>query len=344
VGPTGDLVNVIQIHPTRRCNLRCQHCYSTSGPEQRGEIAPQAIETLLAEAVDEGFNAVAVSGGEPFIWRPLPRLLEAARALGLFTSVTTNGLLLDPQRLERLAPHLSLLAVSVDGVPESHDRLRGADGAFARMRRKLRNVRSAGVTFGIIFTLTLENLDELAWVAEFAADEGASLLQVHPLEQVGRAREYALYPPDDLELAYCFLQVARLQQQYQGRLTVQFDAADRVLVEREPCRAFAIPTPEPDAIEAAPLASLVSPLVLQEDGWVVPIQHGFGLRHAIAHIDQGSFRAQAAQWKRDSYPDFLELSRRVWDEIREAPAHLPFTNWYGAMTMRSTQLEQPVRP
>ncbi len=237
-----------------------------------------------------------------------------------------------------MAPHLSLLAVSVDGVPESHDRLRAMDGAFARMRRKLGNVRDAGIPFGIIFTLTLQNLDELAWVAAFAAEEGAGLLQVHPLERVGRARDYALYPADDLELAYSFVEVARLQEQYRGRLTLQFDAADRTLVEREPCRAFAIPTPDPATIEAAPLAALVSLLVLQEDGWIVPVQHGFARHHAIAHLDHGGFRAQAAQWKRERYPAFLELSRRVWDEIRDAPAHLPFTNWYGAITTRSAEL------
>jgi Fe-coproporphyrin III synthase len=338
MGPTGDLVNVIQIHPTRRCNLRCQHCYSTSGPEEDGELPVGAIEAFLIDAVGEGFNAIAMSGGEPFIWRPLPRLLEAARALGLFTSVTTNGLLLDPRRLARLAPHLSLLAISVDGVPESHDRLRAMDGAFTRMRRKLANVRDAGIPFGVIFTLTLHNLDELAWVAAFAVEEGARLLQVHPLERVGRARSYALYPADDLELAYSFVEVARLQEQYRGRLTLQFDAADRTLVEREPCRAFAIPTPDPAMFEAAPLATLVSPLVLQEDGWVVPVQHGFATQFAVAHLDRGGFRAQAARWKRERYPAFLDLSRRVWDEIRDAPAHMPFTNWYGAMTTRSTDL------
>jgi hypothetical protein len=205
------------------------------------------------------------------------------------------------------------------------------------MRRKLRNVRDAGIPFGVIFTLTLQNLNELAWVAAFAAEEGATMLQVHPLERVGRAREYPLDPPDDLELAYSFVQIARLQEQYRGRLKLQFDVADRALVKREPCRAFAIPAPEPAAIEAAPLASLVSPLVLQEDGWVVPVQHGFDTRHAIAHLSRGGFGAQAARWKQNRYTDFLELTRRVWDEIGEAPAHLPFTNWYGAVTMRSRQ-------
>jgi len=334
MGPTGDVVNVIQIHPVRRCNLRCQHCYSSSGPEESGELPIAALEGFLEAAVREGFNAVGLSGGEPLMYRPLPRLLESARSLGFYTTVTTNGLLLSKRRLLELAPHLSLLAVSIDGVPESHDRMRGLPGAFERMRAKLDHVRAAGVPFGLIFTLTFANLHELAWVAEFAAAEGARLLQIHPLERTGRARDYQLSPPDDLELAYAFIEVSRLQQKYRDRLTLQYDVADRALIEREPCRAFAIPSPESAPDESVPLASLVSPLVVQDDGSIVPIQHGFSPEYAIAHLDR-PFAAQAAHWKRERYQEFLRLSRRIWGQIRTAPSHLPFTNWYAAITAGS---------
>jgi Fe-coproporphyrin III synthase len=80
---------------------------------------------------------------------------------------------------------------------------------------------------------------------------------------------------------------------------------------------------------------LVSPLVLQEDGLIVPIQHGFSPTYAIARLGCGSFSRQAAHWKRERYAEFLELSRNGWREIREAPAYLPFTNWYAAATSRS---------
>lgn len=337
MGPTGDIVNVIQIHPTLRCNLRCQHCYSTSGPEHKGELALDVLERFLAAAAGEGYNAIGLSGGEPLTWKPLPRLLASARDLGFATSVTSNGLLLNAQRLAQLAPYLALLAISLDGVPASHNRMRGRSRAFEQMRGKLELVRAAGVPFGFIFTLTRDNLDELAWVVEFACAEGANLLQIHPLEQVGRARDYLLQPPDDLELSFAFLEVARLQQQYRDRLTLQFDVADRQLIAREPCRAFAGPAPAARQAMDSPLAALVSPLVVQEDGWVVPIQHGFGTAHAIAHLDRGPFQAQAARWKRERHAHFVELAQRVWADISEAPEHLPFTNWYAAITTASAQ-------
>jgi hypothetical protein len=224
--------------------------------------------------------------------------------------------------------------------------MRGLDGAFKTLRRGLERVRASGIPFGLIFSLTLSNLHELEWVAEFAVEQGARLLQIHPLEQVGRARDFALMPPDDLELAFAFIEVARLQAQFGQRIVLQFDVADRTVIERDPGRAFAIEPPEAAPVET-PLAALVSPLVVQEDGWVVPIQHGFSTSHAVAHLDRGPFLDQARRWKAQRHRGFLELSRRVWSQLRQAPEHLPFTNWYSAITQGSTNepipLQMPVR-
>lgn len=332
MGPTGDVANVIQIHPTRRCNLSCQHCYSTSGPTQSHELGVEAIESFLSEAVHEGFNVVGVSGGEPLTYAALPRLLASARSLGYYTTVTTNGLLLNEKKIAELAPYVSLLAISMDGLPETHNRLRGSPQTFEKVRANVARLRDAGITFGFIFTLTLSNLHELAWVTDLAIAEGASLLQVHPLEKVGRARDYALMPPDDMELAYAFIEVARLQKLHRDRLRIQFDVADRTLIAREPCRAFVIEEPDPAETDNAALASIVSPLVLQEDGLIVPIQYGFSPEFAISRLGGEEFRKDAAQWKREIYPRFLELTRLVWAEMRDSPEHLPFTNWYGVAT------------
>ena len=177
MGPTGQDVHIIQIHPTLRCNLRCLHCYSTSSPEQATTLSLDTLCQALSDARAEGYNAVGVSGGEPLIYPALPELLHHAHSLGMFTTVTTNGLLLSQKRLEALRGAIDLMAISVDGVPESHDRMRNKAGAFNKMKEKLQLVRDAGIPFGFIFTLTLYNLHELEWVAAFAVEQGAELLQ-----------------------------------------------------------------------------------------------------------------------------------------------------------------------
>ena len=71
MGPTGDYVRDIQLHPSLRCNLRCAHCYSSSSPEATPALAIDSMATLLAEAAEEDFNAISVSGGEPLIYPAL---------------------------------------------------------------------------------------------------------------------------------------------------------------------------------------------------------------------------------------------------------------------------------
>jgi MoaA/NifB/PqqE/SkfB family radical SAM enzyme len=61
--------------------------------------------------------------------------------------------------------------------------------AFSTMAARLEGVRRSGIPFGFIFTLTQFNLHELEWVAGFALQQGARLLQIHPLEEAGRAAE-----------------------------------------------------------------------------------------------------------------------------------------------------------
>lgn len=344
MGPTAGAAAVVQIHPTLRCNLACAHCYSTSSPQRHEALAADDLARFLEEARAEGFEAVGFSGGEPLVYKPLPRLLECARGLGMLASVTTNGLLLDDARLAAIAPHLTLLAISLDGAPASHDAMRGRVGAFDRMRSRLAKVRATGLPFGFIFTLTYSNLHELDWAAEFSVAEGASLLQVHPLESAGRAVETQLMPPDDLELSFGFLEVARLQKQYGERLTIQYDVLDREAVQCDPSRAFAVATPDSADLAAGPLARFLSPIVVQADGWIVPLQYGFSTDFAIGRVEEGDFRQQARAWLTDRYDAFLDLARDVWEEMAEAPGHLPFSNWYARISTASHRAEAPAVP
>ena len=76
-GPAGSLP-ALQIHPTRRCNLKCLHCYSESGPSVREALDVELVLGVIRDAAELGFKVLAVSGGEPLMYAPLPRLLRAA--------------------------------------------------------------------------------------------------------------------------------------------------------------------------------------------------------------------------------------------------------------------------
>src|SRR5262249_36752110 len=175
VGPAQD--SIVQIHPTRRCNLRCLHCYSSSGPEQRDQLDASILERAITDAYAEGYRVASFSGGEPILYKDLPRLLRHAKSGGMRTTVTSNGMLLDERRLQGLAGVTDVLAISLDGIPESHNQMRASERAFETMTERLPAVRASRIPFGFIFTLTMYNVNEVEWAAEFAFQQGARLFQ-----------------------------------------------------------------------------------------------------------------------------------------------------------------------
>ena len=128
---------VLQIHPSLRCNLSCHHCYSSSGPDQRGWLDDDTLADLVSDAAALGYATLAVSGGEPLMFPGLDTLLRNAHEAGMRTMVTTNGTLVTPRRLEELDPVLDLLAFSLDGPPDVHNAVRNAPWAFAKLDRGL---------------------------------------------------------------------------------------------------------------------------------------------------------------------------------------------------------------
>ena len=338
-GPTSGY-RVVQIHPLLRCNLRCLHCYSTSSPEQLPALSLERLCCALELLRLEGFNGVGISGGEPLLYTGLPRLLQHIRKLGMIVSVTTNAMLVNDARAAMLRQGANIVAVSVDGRPESHNRLRAHPRAFARMTEGVACLKKSGVPFGFIFTLTLHNLDELSWIAEFAVAQGASLLQVHPLEEVGRAAgELPGCAPDVLELARAFVEIARLQKQYTGTLTIQYDVADLDILRTKPERGYAVePCTACGTIEAAavPLADLIAPIIIEADGAIVPLQYNFSRAYQLGNINAAELPEQLRAWKGTRFAQFLSLCRGVYDHLLQLdPAGYPFVNWYGEMLQAS---------
>jgi MoaA/NifB/PqqE/SkfB family radical SAM enzyme len=325
---------IIQIHPTRRCNLRCLHCYSDSSPGERDMLSTQTLIDALTDAREQGYRTASFSGGEPILFKDLGLLLRHAKALGMRTTVTSNGMLLKGARLRDLAGCTDVLAISLDGIPEAHDRMRDCAGAFRRMSENLPAVRATGIDFGFIFTLTQHNVDEAQWAAEFAVAQGAKLFQLHPLEEVGRATDTLPGTrPDAVESAFAYLEAERLRTAFGNKLFVQLDIFHRDLVMRCPERFDAGP-----ARQYANLSECLTLLVLEADGTMVPMGYGFSREYEVGNIQTRRLRDAAPDWIARRYPAFRRLCQRVYQEACQ-PSELPFFNWYELLQARAAESE-----
>jgi Fe-coproporphyrin III synthase len=123
-GPAGRAI--LQIHPSLRCNLSCTHCYSVSGPLARAEVDAATVCELISDAAAMGYQVLSVSGGEPLMYGGLDGVLAHAKSLGLCTTVTTNGFFTGQGRFNGLRELVDVVAISLDGPPEIHNRIRGS--------------------------------------------------------------------------------------------------------------------------------------------------------------------------------------------------------------------------
>lgn len=324
---------ILQIHPTLRCNLRCSHCYSQSSADQKGELPLELIQDLLANAVEEGYAVAGFSGGEPTLYSHLEEALRYAKQCGMFTTVTSNGGTLTQQKLTELSGIVDLLAISVDGHPRSHNTIRASDKAFGQMQSKLQFVRDSGIPFGFIFTLTQHNLDELPWVADFALAQGASLLQIHPLENAGRAQaEMPDQTPDEIELAHAFLLIEKLREIAGNTLFIQFDAADRDVLQEEPGRVLGYY--DTNSV-SQPLAEYITPLIVESDGEVVPIRHGLSRVFSFGNLFDAPLSVLKEQWIRDRFQPFSSFRNEAFESLMCAEHDLPFFNWFDLLARHS---------
>ena len=152
---------------TDKCNLRCKHCsvYGSAGYKQR------RFEDIVADmqySYEQGSRFIDLEGGEPTLWKEVKGengnvkgeyytindLIDKALEIGFFSvTVTTNA----QQDFSWIRPQS--IWVSMDGVGEYHDRIRG-EGTFARLEENIQKSGFKHICVNMVVNaLNYESLD-----------------------------------------------------------------------------------------------------------------------------------------------------------------------------------------
>lgn len=153
----------LHIALTERCQCRCVHCYARGREEERlKELGTDEVRSLIDQGRRLGAAYVVFSGGEPLLRKDIVELVAYAHRKGLITRINTNGLLFTPENTARLKKAgLTQAGVSIDDPdPETHDRLRGLPGGFARTIEGIRNLKANGILCQIQTYASRRNIPE----------------------------------------------------------------------------------------------------------------------------------------------------------------------------------------
>jgi len=182
---------VIVWNVTRRCNLRCVHCYSHSEDrDYSGELSTEEGEVLLDDLSEMGCPVVLFSGGEPLIRPDILDLIRHAAKKGMRAVLSTNGTLINsPVAAELHSIGLSYVGISLDGIGEHHDAFRGVPGSFSRAMRAIRNCQNVGLKVGLRFTISKRNFKDIPAIFDLVEEERIPRICFYHLVYAGRGSQ-----------------------------------------------------------------------------------------------------------------------------------------------------------
>jgi MoaA/NifB/PqqE/SkfB family radical SAM enzyme len=149
---------LLVISPTMRCNLKCEGCYAGMYAKE-DDLPEDVFDRVLTEAKEMGIYFIVVSGGEPFLYKPL---LDIFRKHDDVTfQVYTNGTLIDRDLARTIAESGNVIpCISVEGYEDETDARRG-EGVYSKVIQAMDNLKEAKALYGFSATVTRFNSDML---------------------------------------------------------------------------------------------------------------------------------------------------------------------------------------
>ena len=188
----GGVKPVVIWNLTRRCNLRCRHCYTTSADVPfPGELTHEQAMAVVDDLHSFGIPALILSGGEPLSRFDFFEIAARARDLGFrHLSLSTNG--------TKVAAHIDRIAelgfdyvgISLDGIGAMNDWFRGVDGAYVEALQGVRACKARGVKVGLRFTITEDNASMLPAMLDLCDSEGVDKFYLSHLVYAGRGDKH----------------------------------------------------------------------------------------------------------------------------------------------------------
>lgn len=189
---------------TLRCDLGCRHCGSRAGHARAAELTTEECLDLVRQMAELGVKEVTLIGGEAYLRPDWLDIIRAVRAHGMDCTMTSGARGLDAERAARAAEAgLMSCSVSLDGLDETHDALRGVRGSYRAAVAALGHLRRAGVPVSVNTQINRRSFTQLPRLLDVLIEERAHAWQLALTVPMGRAvdnAELLLQPYDLLEV------------------------------------------------------------------------------------------------------------------------------------------------
>lgn len=178
---------------TRRCNLKCVHCRSSSEMEVKGhpDFSTEEAFRIIDDISSYAKPVVVLSGGEPLLRKDVFEIAKYGTEKGLRMCLATNGTLVTDEICEKIKESgIRIVSLSLDGsTREVHDNFRNEKGAFEGTINAARLFKKHGIEFIINSSFTKRNQEEIPKVYKLAKELGATAWYMFMIVPTGRGEE-----------------------------------------------------------------------------------------------------------------------------------------------------------
>jgi len=180
---------------TLRCNLNCLHCGSdctkdASHPDMPFDDFLRAVLPLIDKYGRDKITIV-ITGGEPLLRKDLAECGRKLRKNGFRWSIVTNGYFYDEEKHnELLNAGLGAITLSLDGLENSHNWLRGKSKSFENTVKALKLITATPrLNFDVVSCINQRNINELDEIRDFLIKNNVPAWRLFTIAPIGRAKD-----------------------------------------------------------------------------------------------------------------------------------------------------------
>lgn len=175
---------------TLSCNLKCSHCGSRAGAPRTEELTTAECLSLIGDLARAGTREVVLIGGEAYLRPDWLVLVEEFTRQGILCGLQTGARALTEAKIVAAArAGLKTVGVSIDGGPETHDRLRGVAGSHAQAVAAIRHARQHGIMATANSQVNRRNAGDMREVLDTIIAAGATAWQIQLTVPMGHAAD-----------------------------------------------------------------------------------------------------------------------------------------------------------
>lgn len=183
-------ISTVIWNTTRQCGLQCTHCYIGDTQDQIDELSPSQAASFLSQLHDMGVPLLFLTGGEPLLRKDIFEILKQCKDYNITTVLSSNGLLLDDQKIDALLSYdVHYIALSLYGPASQHDAIVGLPQSHDKILENAQKCLKKGIKVAFKTVVSSYTYENIPYIIDKGLSIGAKAFYLCDLIETGRAKD-----------------------------------------------------------------------------------------------------------------------------------------------------------